>query len=224
MSSTFQDEARQDFVTRSASTNRLPGLGEDVQKVKDAVNAILPSSGESARDASMSDGQSTSRTAWFDLVREDDITHRRSHAPAPGSGLAGRVRLSRRLTRSGRRSKGQSAMNLPREHQLLLTRRQLFGRTATGIGTAALASLLNPAMFSTPVVSAAESRPRRAAGAGLLGTHGALRAPLRPEGQARHLPRHVRRPVAHRPVRLQAGAAADPRQGAARPRSGWASG
>ena len=35
-------------------------------------------------------------------------------------------------------------MNLDREHQLLLTRRQLFGRTATGIGTAALASLLNP--------------------------------------------------------------------------------
>ncbi len=35
-------------------------------------------------------------------------------------------------------------MNLDREHQLLLTRRGLFGRTATGIGAAALASLLNP--------------------------------------------------------------------------------
>ena len=31
-----------------------------------------------------------------------------------------------------------------REHDLLLTRRQFFGRTATGLGTAALASLLNP--------------------------------------------------------------------------------
>jgi uncharacterized protein (DUF1501 family) len=35
-------------------------------------------------------------------------------------------------------------MNPEREHQLLLTRRQLFGRTAAGIGTAALASILNP--------------------------------------------------------------------------------
>lgn len=34
------------------------------------------------------------------------------------------------------------------EHQLLLTRRQLFGRAATGIGTAALASLLNPGLFA----------------------------------------------------------------------------
>src|SRR5436309_5169868 len=64
-------------------------------------------------------------------------------------------------------------MNLTREHQLLLTRRQLFGRTATGIGTAALASLLNPAMFSTPIVSAAEAG---VASFGLPGTHGALRA------------------------------------------------
>ena len=37
-----------------------------------------------------------------------------------------------------------------REHQLLLTRRQLFGRTAAGIGTAALASLLNPQLFAEP--------------------------------------------------------------------------
>src|SRR3954451_18965137 len=65
-------------------------------------------------------------------------------------------------------------MNLACEHQLLLTRRQLFGRTATGIGTAALASLLNPAMFSTPLVSAAEAGA--AAGAGLLAGHRALRA------------------------------------------------
>src|SRR5688572_27985622 len=39
-------------------------------------------------------------------------------------------------------------MDLNREHQLLLTRRQLFGRTAAGIGTAALASLLNPRLFA----------------------------------------------------------------------------
>src|SRR5688500_11724581 len=34
------------------------------------------------------------------------------------------------------------------EHRLLLTRRHLLGRTATGIGTAALASLLNPQLFA----------------------------------------------------------------------------
>src|SRR5258708_22819921 len=43
----------------------------------------------------------------------------------------------------------------PNQHyQLLLTRRQLFGRTAAGIGTAALASLLNPQLFAAP-----DSRP-----------------------------------------------------------------
>ena len=35
-----------------------------------------------------------------------------------------------------------------REYELLLTRRQLMGRAATGIGTAALASLLNPSLFA----------------------------------------------------------------------------
>ena len=35
-----------------------------------------------------------------------------------------------------------------REQQLLFTRRHFFGRAATGIGTAALASLLNPALFA----------------------------------------------------------------------------
>jgi hypothetical protein len=39
-------------------------------------------------------------------------------------------------------------MNPDREYQLLLTRRQLFGRTAVGIGTAALASLLNERLFA----------------------------------------------------------------------------
>jgi uncharacterized protein (DUF1501 family) len=39
-------------------------------------------------------------------------------------------------------------MNLHREYQLLLTRRQLFGRAASGIGTVALASLLNEKLFA----------------------------------------------------------------------------
>ncbi|HWE01385.1 MAG TPA: DUF1501 domain-containing protein [Tepidisphaeraceae bacterium] len=40
-------------------------------------------------------------------------------------------------------------MNLRHERQLLLTRRRFFGRTATGIGAAALASLLNPSLFAS---------------------------------------------------------------------------
>ncbi len=40
-------------------------------------------------------------------------------------------------------------MDLHREYQQLLSRRQLFGRSATGLGAAALASLLNPARFAT---------------------------------------------------------------------------
>src|SRR3954462_6053165 len=39
-------------------------------------------------------------------------------------------------------------MNPLIHHQQLLTRRHFFGRTATGIGTAALASLLNPMLFA----------------------------------------------------------------------------
>ena len=41
-------------------------------------------------------------------------------------------------------------MNPSREHALLLTRRQFFGRTAAGIGTAALASMMNPSLFASP--------------------------------------------------------------------------
>src|SRR5437773_382556 len=41
-----------------------------------------------------------------------------------------------------------SAMNPLADHALTLTRRQFFGRTATGLGTAALASLLNPDLFA----------------------------------------------------------------------------
>src|SRR5262249_16821365 len=45
-------------------------------------------------------------------------------------------------------SPGRDAVNLASELRLLLTRRQLFGRPATGIGTAALASLLNERLFA----------------------------------------------------------------------------
>src|ERR1700761_7347083 len=40
-------------------------------------------------------------------------------------------------------------MNPLREHELMLTRRQLFGRAAAGIGTAALGSLLAPAALAS---------------------------------------------------------------------------
>ena len=46
-------------------------------------------------------------------------------------------------------------MDPRKEYALVETRRQLFGRTATGIGTIALASLLNPKLFS-----AEPARPR----------------------------------------------------------------
>lgn len=39
-------------------------------------------------------------------------------------------------------------MNPLREHQLMMTRRQLFGRTATGIGAAALGSIMAPSAFA----------------------------------------------------------------------------
>ena len=41
-------------------------------------------------------------------------------------------------------------MDPRREYELLMTRRQLFGRMATGIGTAALGSLLAPEAFAAP--------------------------------------------------------------------------
>src|SRR4051794_25909197 len=43
---------------------------------------------------------------------------------------------------------------------LALTRRQLFGRAATGIGTAALASLLDPQLVAAPALSAPHHAPR----------------------------------------------------------------
>src|SRR5204862_8239857 len=39
-------------------------------------------------------------------------------------------------------------MNPLREHELLINRRHFFGRTAAGLGAAALGSLLNPSLFS----------------------------------------------------------------------------
>ena len=42
-------------------------------------------------------------------------------------------------------------MDLLSQHHLQMTRRQLFGRTSTGIGVAALASLLRPALFGATV-------------------------------------------------------------------------
>ena len=41
-------------------------------------------------------------------------------------------------------------MNPIREAELIETRRHFFGRAATGLGAAALTSLLNPAAFARP--------------------------------------------------------------------------
>ena len=65
-------------------------------------------------------------------------------------------------------------MDLHREHQLLLTRRQFFGRTSAGIGTAALASLLNPQLFSG--ASAVASSDVRGVGGVLKALHFAPKA------------------------------------------------
>src|SRR4051794_37429147 len=45
-------------------------------------------------------------------------------------------------------------MNFAREYANLLTRRQFFGRTAAGIGTPALASLLNERLFAADAAKA----------------------------------------------------------------------
>ncbi len=57
-------------------------------------------------------------------------------------------------------------MDSTREHSLLLTRRQLFGRTATGIGTAALASILNPRLLASETTPSADIAGKL----GVLGT------------------------------------------------------
>ena len=56
-------------------------------------------------------------------------------------------------------------MNPLRERELLLTRRQLFGRTSQGIGVMALASLLNPRLLAgEPPTGAAKSASAAAFG------------------------------------------------------------
>jgi len=45
-----------------------------------------------------------------------------------------------------------------REHELLLTRRHFFGRMATGIGVAALGSLLNPGLFEALAGESAKTK------------------------------------------------------------------
>jgi hypothetical protein len=49
-------------------------------------------------------------------------------------------------------------MNPLLEHKLLLTRRHFFSRTATGLGAAALGSLLNPGLFSAFATEASRGR------------------------------------------------------------------
>jgi hypothetical protein len=48
-------------------------------------------------------------------------------------------------------------MNAFNKYRLLQTRRQFFGRSATGIGTAALAGLLNPDLFAAPTEATGRS-------------------------------------------------------------------
>src|ERR1700756_4365805 len=48
-------------------------------------------------------------------------------------------------------SRRAEPMDIHREQQRLQTRRQFFGRAATGIGTVALASLLNERLFAADV-------------------------------------------------------------------------
>src|SRR5207247_2657457 len=52
-------------------------------------------------------------------------------------------------------------MNLDREYQLLLTRRQLFGRAAAGVGTVALASLLNDRLFAKTAATHFAAKAKR---------------------------------------------------------------
>lgn len=66
-------------------------------------------------------------------------------------------------------------MNTFEKYQTAINRRQLFGRTATGIGTAALASLLNPQLFADD--STPKGRREEPRGGGILsGTHFAPKA------------------------------------------------
>src|SRR5262249_25640871 len=70
--------------------------------------------------------------------RSDCLNSRRKKRPTS----------SRRFGATRNQRPRADEMNPAYEHQLLLTRRQLFGRTAAGIGTVALASLLNERLFA----------------------------------------------------------------------------
>ena len=98
-------------------------------------------------------------------------------------------------------------MNPLRERELMLTRRQLFGRAATGIGTAALGSLLAPPRIQPPRACPASPTSRRKPNASSICTNPArLRrwtcsTPSRnwPSASARICPDSIRqRPAAHR--------------------------
>ena len=104
-----------------------------------------------------------------------------------------------------------------REQIERLTRRHFFGRTGLSLGTAALSSLL------TETRARAWLR-RRLAALPAACRRSARSAPFPTQGQAGDLSVHERRPVADRPVRLQA---QDGRHSSTRTcpsRSGWASG
>ena len=92
-----------------------------------------------------------------------------------------------------------------------LNRRHFFSRTSLGLGSTALASLLGRAAGRA---EADVSRPMAGRSTGVPGRP--RRASLRAQGEAGHLPVHERRAVAARPVRLQAAAEPDERQGPAR--------
>ena len=91
-----------------------------------------------------------------------------------------------------------------------MTRRDFFGRFGLGLGGMALDGAC---WRKVRLRRDRQPVPRHPA-----------TAPFRAQGEADHLPVHERRPVAARPVRLQAAAEPDERPGPARLASAWASG
>jgi hypothetical protein len=78
-----------------------------------------------------------------------------------------------------------------RERELVLTRRQLLGRSSRGIGVMALASLLNPELFAQEV-----SHARSTSGP-------SWSSAFRPNGQACHLSPSIGCSFTNRSLRLQ---------------------
>src|ERR1700722_1188132 len=93
-------------------------------------------------------------------IRVRRVSIKRSTREVVGSAL-------HRQSHRSDRMKGN--MDPRREYELLVTRRQLFGGSARGVGLAALASLLAPEAFA----GTSGSKDSHAANAGL---HGALKA------------------------------------------------